>query len=50
MLSSSAPDPFFRELILGASGSGKSTYLNWIVSKEHDADQIVLIGYVMHPQ
>lgn len=48
----SAPDPFFRELILGASGSGKSTYLNWIVSKEHDAyDQIVLIGpYVMHPQ
>ena len=39
------PHKYFRELILGASDTGKSTYIRHIVKVEHHLyDQIVLIG------
>lgn len=40
-----APHPYFRELIIGGSDCGKTTYLEWIVDQEqHLYDKIIIIG------
>lgn len=40
-----APHPFFRELIIGGSDCGKTTYLKWIVDKEiHLYTKVIIIG------
>ena len=39
------PHPFFRELIIGGSDCGKTTYLKWIVDKEmHMYTKLIIIG------